>query len=505
MKRFPVDHPVSLLVAGCVGLLPAHAQSATPPDLSAQVQQLHQALAQAQAQLQQSQRQLNAVRQQLAVLETQIAATASSPAATESMAQVQAQLDGLIEQQQVQQAEIATHDQSKVESASKFPVHISGLVLFNAFGNRAAVDSAATPSIAENGPGSTGLAVHQTVLGFDATGPHLWGAESFADAQVDFDGESSFESKDYSDLRYPHNTLIRLRTAHAGLRWAHTEVWAGRDHPIVTPDMPTSLTAISNPPLAWSGSLWAWNPQLVASHDIQFSSSRALRFQAALIDVQDGIVPVVATSQSAISSGYTPPSEQSRSPGVEARFALMGSLAADHASHVGTGTYFAPHLLPDGSHYNAWAVTFDGQIQLPGHLQLTGSAYRGTALAGLGAGAYKDFAYSRDADYPTAYYYRPLDDVGGWAELKQRTSSRLEFNAAFGMDDVPASQLRRYPVDSSNPYQSLARNRTFTTNIIASPSAYMLFSFEYRHIMSSPIGSHTLASDIFGVAAGYRF
>lgn len=504
MKRSPIDPPLSLvLLVGCVTFIPARAQTVAAHDLSAQVQQLNQEVAKAQAQIQESQRQLDAMRQQLAALQAQVAAAA--PSAEQPTAPQQAELDALLEHQQVQQSEIATHEQSKVESASKFPVRVSGLVLFNAFGNTAAVDWAATPSLAEGGSGSTGLAIRQSILGLDAIGPHLWGAQSFADAHIDFDGQPQSNSSNYSGVFYLHNAILRLRTAHAGLRWTHSELWAGLDRPILSPDMPASLAATSTPPLAWSGNLWAWNPQVAAQHDVEFSNGRALRLQAALIDVQDGLLPPLATSQSTVRSLYTSFSEQSRSPGFEGRFALLGSLSAEHTSHVGAGAYVAPHLLPDGSRYNAWAVTLDAQMQLPGHFQLTGNAYRGAALSGLGAGAYKDFAYSLDRDHPGSYYYRPLDDVGGWAQLTQRPSSRLEFNTAFGIDNVFASELHQYPIPGTTAYQTLARNRTVTANIIASPSAYISLSFEYRHIMSSPIASPTLASDIFGLAAGYRF
>jgi hypothetical protein len=60
-------------------------------------------------------------------------------------------------------------------------------------------------------------------------------------------------------------------------------------------------------------------------------------------------------------------------------------------------------------------------------------------------------------------------------------------------------------VPNGTPYQNLARNRTFTGNVIYSPSAYLLFSLEYRHLESAPITGLTNASDVIGIAAGYKF
>jgi hypothetical protein len=53
--------------------------------------------------------------------------------------------------------------------------------------------------------------------------------------------------------------------------------------------------------------------------------------------------------------------------------------------------------------------------------------------------------------------------------------------------------------------QNLARNRTITGNVIYSPSAYLLFSLEYRHLESFPIVGLPAESDIIGVGAGYKF
>jgi len=103
------------------------------------------------------------------------------------------------------------------------------------------------------------------------------------------------------------------------------------------------------------------------------------------------------------------------------------------------------------------------------------------------------------------YSFRALDDMGGWAQLKERVSERLELNAAFGTDQVPASQLRPYAGDPIQYYLNQARNRTYTANVIYSPSAYLTFSMEYRHIQSSPVVEYTTSGDIIGIATGYRF
>jgi hypothetical protein len=75
---------------------------------------------------------------------------------------------------------------TKVETDSKYPLKVTGLLLFNGFVNTRQVDVSASPAYALPGPGSTGLSLRQTVLGLDARGPHLFNATSHADLRVDF-------------------------------------------------------------------------------------------------------------------------------------------------------------------------------------------------------------------------------------------------------------------------------------------------------------------------------
>ncbi len=510
--------PLALIVFGFSGPILHGQTTVNRESLSQQIQKLTESMARTQAQVEQSQRELDEMRKELTALQLQLAQSGSTAATSpspvpvpalssttqSSPAETTATIEQLRQHQAMQESQIATHEQTKVESESKYPVKITGLLLLNGFVNTGAVDMAATPTLALPGAGSTGASVRQTVLGFDARGPHLFGARSYADLRVDFDGspQSGSTVTNYSGYYNTNTTLLRLRTAHAALQWKDTEAYFSLDRPIFSPDTPTSLTAIAVPALAWSGNLWTWNPQLGVTQDFGLAGSRDLRLQAALIDVGDApLSPTISAS------GAVPPAsiaEQSRWPGVEAHVALLGSRQNDDNSHFGVGGYFAPHHSSLGYDFNAWAATMDGRLLLPAHLQLTGSIYRGLALGGLGGGAYKDFAYHFDPDTGD-YYFRSLDDVGGWAQFKEKLTERIEFNVAFGLDNVFADELRRYAVSGGTMYQNLARNRTYTGNVIYSPSAYLMFSLEYRHLESTPVIGAPAGSNIIGLAAGYKF
>jgi hypothetical protein len=512
--------PVLICVYGYSGprLLAQSTQSANQESVPEQIQRLTEAMAKAQSQLEQSQQQLEELRQQLAALQRQMAQTGSPvtpptstspPLASSSSVQppppaTTAAVDDLRERQAIQESQIATHEQTKVESESKYPVKITGLLLFNGFVNTRQVNVAATPTVALLGTGSTGASVQQSILGFDARGPHLFGARSYADLRIDFDGSATYGAPTtvYAGYYDTSIAILRLRTAHAGLQWKNTAAYFSFDRPIISPDAPTSLTAVAEPALAWSGNLWTWNPQVGLTQDIRFASTHDVRLQGALIDVGDA--PVSTVSAAAATSTVVPSAaEQSRWPGEEARVALLGPKLED-GSHLGVGGYFAPHLSPAGTRFDAWAATVDAKLLLPARLQFTGTFYRGAALGGLGGGAFKDFGFVVEPE-SDRYYFRPYDDVGGWAQLKEKLTERWEFNAAFGMDNVFASELRPYYVPGGTMYQNLAKNQTYTGNVIFSPVAYLLFSLEYRHLESTPVVGAPAESNIIGIAAGYKF
>ena len=467
-------------------------QPATPDAAAQRLDQLGAAIAQAQAQVAASQRQLEELKQQLALLRQQtLEHSVQAPGATQNASVTSvpeaANADRQAEQQAMQESEIATLDQEKVESDSKYPVKISGLILFNAFTNSSGVDLPATPTVTIGGQGSTGASVRQTLFGIDARGPSIFGATSRADARVDFYGTAAQGG-------YNSGGLVRLRTAQAMLTWQRAEAFVNVERPLISPLTPTSLTSVAEPALAWSGNLWVWVPQAGArfTGDLAGSGLRA-RVEAALVDVPD--------PPTAAYAGVTSLAEASRRPGTELRLTLLGH-DDDRSAQLGVGGYFSPHRLANGAAFNSWAGTTDYRVPLGRYVELSGSGYRGQALGGLGGGGYQDYATRLSSN---GLQFRALEDVGGWSQVKYRATQKLDFNTAFGIDNVFAGQLRPYAVANGSVYQNIARNRTLFTNVIFSPSAYLLFSFEYRHLLTAPVTGVPWTADVFGLAAGYRF
>ena len=488
---------LGLLLSGVGGL--AQSQPAADESLEVKVQQLTEALGQAQKQIEQSQHELDELRLQMKALQQQVASP--NPGTSESdFARLSTAVDQIREEQAVEQTQIATHEQSKVESDSKFPVKVTGLVLLTGFVNTAQVDNPVSPSIILSGAGSTGASMRQTVLGLDARGPHLFNAETHADVRVDFDGVPI--SNGNAANAYAGGVL-RLRTAHADLEWNRTQAFFALDHPIVSPNSPTSFTAVAVPAMGWSGNLWTWNPQAGIRQDFTLPGAQRIRAQAALIDVMN---PVQIYDGTAAQAAITTPTtaELSRWPGAEGRLAFLGG-AENSGIQLGAGGLFVPHRSIGGTRFNSWAGTLDYRIPVTAHAEISGGGYWGAALGGLGGGAFKDYVFSLNPLSPRGYSFENLHAIGGWTQFKARMNQEFEFNAAAGTDQVPASELRPYAGDAAAYYLNLARTLTYTGNVIYHPSAYLTFSLEYRHLQSAPVNEYSTSGEILGIATGYSF
>jgi hypothetical protein len=477
------------------------AQTASPSSTEQKVERLTAAVAQVEAQMLANQKQLEELRQELAALQVQMAAeknsaaTPAQPLAADAstVPAPPATLEEIRERQEMQESQIATHEVTKVETQSKYPLKLSGLLLFNGFVNTRQVDVSVAPSYAVPGSGNTGLSLRQTVLGFDARGPRVFGATSHGDLRVDF-----FAGSNQSN--YAASGILRLRTAHVDLDWQHTQAFVELDRSILEPNEPTSLLAVALPELAWAGNLWNWSPQVGVSHDFAISDTSSFKVQAALIDTFDprppGSTPTATVTQT----------ESSRWPGTEARLAFERGTK-DGKAALGAGGYFSPHRTGVGDAFNAWAGTVDLHLPVTRHFDFTANAYRGQSLDGLGAGGYINYYYLYSYGYPTPH---ALDDVGGWTQLKARAGQRVEFNTGIGADNPFAKEVKAaaaYMADLSPgaTYSGLARNRAVYSNVIWSPNAYLQFSLEYKRLWTNYASGPTAFSDSIGLGAGYKF
>src|SRR5262252_6761515 len=85
----------------------------------------------------------------------------------------------------------------------------------------------------------------------------------------------------------------------------------------------------------------------------------------------------------------------------------------------------------------------DLTLPLGNHFEFTGQFYRGRATGGLGGGIGQSVLWNESLLDPATDVYG-LDSIGGWAQLKYKATSKLQFNGAFGQDNPFARQLRQF-------------------------------------------------------------
>ncbi len=379
----------------------------------------------------------------------------------------------LEEEYQLLSGKVDDQYQTKVESASKYRVRLSGIVLMNLVSNQGVVDSTDLPTLAYARPagdsgGSFGATLRQSEIGFETFGPSVAGAKTRADLQLDFAGG-------FPPVPNGINSgLVRLRTGTMRMDWTNTSVVAGQDGIFFSPNSPTSFASLAAPALSAAGNLWGWVPQIRVEHRVSLGEESSLLLQGGILDPVSGEVP---NSGSYRQAG---PGESSRQPAYGTRVAWTRSVFGQPL-RVGVGGYYSRQDYGFNRNVDGWAGMADIELPLSHQFSLSGKFYRGRALGGLYGGIGRSVLFSGDPTLASTEI-QALNSVGGWAQLKYRPASKWEFNAAFGMDNPYASDLKyfQYPQAYGDP--TLARNQGSFVNMIYRPRSDLLFSAEYRHL-----------------------
>ncbi|MBV8674477.1 MAG: hypothetical protein JOZ33_13670 [Acidobacteriaceae bacterium] len=426
-------------------------------------------LAEMRQELKQSRQEVEELKKEVGELREELAA--GSAGGAENLKEA---VDQLRDDQQVIQSQVKTLDQVKVESESKYPLRLTGMVLFNSFVVDGAVDNPILPLIAlPRTPvwvhHSLGATLEQTQLGLSATGPKLWNARTSADIATDFFSSS------YTTIPPPTGMNLRLRTASVYLDWKKNQVSAGQQTPLITPLSPTSFATVGVPALAWAGNLWTWLPQATFIQRAMIRDSSHAVFGFGLLDPEAGDV----TGEQAYGVN-----RRNLQPGYEGRIAYEWGDPSRPYELGGSGYYTRQLYYGSGTIQNQaldfWAGTADWRVPIPRVGELSGEFYRGRGLGDLGGGAFKNVVVEYGSNYASG-----LNATGGWAQWKSRLSPSLEVNAYFGMDNAQASQVRnQVPAANATPYSYLVKNQSTAANIIFRPKTYLVFSGEYRYLKS---------------------
>jgi hypothetical protein len=410
----------------------------------------------------------------------------------------------LEEEYQLLSGKVDDQYQTKVESASKYRLRLSGIVLMNLVSNHGAVDSIDLPTLSYPGRpgdsgGSFGATLRQSQIGFEVFGPTVAGAKTRADLQLDLAG--GFPSVPNGI----NSGLLRLRTATMRMDWTNTSIVVGQDSIFFSPNSPTSFASLAIPALSAAGNLWGWIPQIRVEHRISVGDQSSLLFQAGILDPVAGELPASIPGTEGDGGYYRQagPGEASRQPAYATRVAWTRNLFGQPL-RLGVGAFYSRQDYGFSRNIDGWAAMTDIDLPLSSRFSLSGKLYRGKALGGLYGGIGRSVLFNSDPSLPTTEI-QGLNSVGGWAQLKYRPANKWEFNGAFGMDNPYATDLEYFPYSQSYVDPSLSRNKGSFGNVIYRPRSDLLFSAEYRHITTYTINNGSSSAGQLNLMMGVLF
>jgi hypothetical protein len=387
--------------------------------------------------------------------------------------------------------------QTKVESGSRYRVRLSGLVMLNLFGNRGVPDSIDAPGVSVvggvlDGRGSFAGSLRQSQIGLEAFGPEWAGAKITGDLRLDFAG--GFPDTENGVAL----GLMRLRTGNVRFNWSHTSLTAGQDSPMFSPLSPTSVIALAQPEFSYMGNLWTWVPQVQLQHWIGLGATQQLTLAAGILDPLTGEPPRSQFDRVAQAG------EVSRQPGYSARIGWASASNDDQPMSFTAGGYFSRQNWGFDREVEGWAATADWQLPLLPRLSMKGELYRGKALGGFGASNGQS-VLSSDVLQNQLAVVNGLDTVGGWTQASFQATPTLQINAGYGLDNPFSAEIRQFASRQNLLNPELGRNSGEMANVIYRPRSDLLFSVEYRHLMSSRLTNVRASAENVGMGVGLLF
>ena len=505
LTKYSVGLFTLLLLAACAGAQNSAAAArqdetvmSAVHDLQEQVRQLREAVVEIRSESAQYRAETLALRQELQQTRAELAAgkTTAETGTTTANAAPQAEpeqgtqvaigapmedrVSKLEEDSQLLNAKINEQYQTKVSSASKYRVRLSGIVLMNLFSNRGVFDSQDFPTFVGrpyrgNPNGSFGATLRQSEIGLEVFGPRIAGASTRGDVRFDFAGGFPVIPNGVN------SGIVRLRTATMHLDWKNTSVVAGQDEAFFTPLSPTSFASVAEPAFSEAGNLWEWVPQVRIEHRFDLSSNSNLLLQGGILDNLTGDLPVSQW-------GNIPQAgERSGQPAYAARVA-WSRHAFGQPLTLGAGGYYSRQDWWFSRYLDGWVGTADWDLPLSHGFSVSGEFYRGRGAGALGGGMGRSVILSGPIIFPNVQL-RAVNSLGGWSQAKFRATEKLEFNVAFGIDNPLAGDIRAFPLGESNSGlpATLKQNRSSFLNFIYRPHQNILFSAQYNHLSTSQL------------------
>ncbi len=505
---------LALLLSGSVARAQSAPASSTPdvrPELAGKIEQLTKSLEQTQVELAQSRTEIQQLRVTLQEVLDRMNNLATGPAAVSapeaaSSAALPQTPTGETRPAQISQddwdilnARVDEQRQTKVESASRYRLKLSGIALFNAFAGYGQVDNADVPSIAVPkfagySDGNVGASVRQSIIGLTGIGPTVFGARTSADVQMDFFGGLP------SGYGATSSGVAEVRLARIRFDWKDTSVVSGLDYPFFSPNLPTTYMSVVVPGFASAGNLWTWTPTVRVEQrfDGVFSP---FKVEAGFLDPSSAPYYVPNSNERIVS-----PTQNSRQPTYALRLSAS-TKSEDRPASIGFSGVYSPQRFIYGYEVAGWAGTMDWKFPLLPRTELSGEFFTGRGLDGFGGLAQSTLRPVDLLQYVTATapQLASIGVIGGWSQFKVRVDSRNEFNVAAGTGGRNSAGLREYATTNSFLTSVPARNQMLFANYVFKPRSDLLFSAEYRRLRTYELTGAPSTAGQVGLAIGFLF
>jgi len=371
----------------------------------------------------------------------------------------------------VLESRTADLDQSKISSSQRFPISLTGMLLFNAFMNGRSSGGAEYPVTAGLTPSTAGdgATVRQTILGLKFSGPGLpWGGKASGSIYMDFFGGTSA----------PFNNLFHIRTAALDFAWKNTTLTVGQDKPIISPRDPVSFAQVGISPLTGAGNLWDWNPQVRVEQRFLFGENTGLRAQAGVYETTENYGPLLPAE-------YANTLERSR-PAYQARFEIFHGNERRRIEIAPGFSLGSTHVA--GQSVQSRIASLDWLIRPFQLLEFSGEAFNGQDVAGLGALAGFTILPSESAI--------PVHSHGEWGQVALFPAARLSLHIYAG---------EQYNRTSDLPSYGVRRNFSYAGNLMYKLAPNVMAALEAAQTRTEYLGSLLRLNNHYDLALAYLF
>lgn len=378
----------------------------------------------------------------------------------------------LVERMEVAEQRVAELDQTRVTTDNKFPVSLTGMLLFNAYLNGQSSAGGQYPVVvpASGRNSGAGATFRQTVLGLRVDGPTVFGGGKVKGSIfMDFFGGGT-----------GLNQTMRLRVATLDVAWKNTTVGFAFDKPIIAPREPDSLAQVGVSPLTGTGNLWLWQPQVRVEHRRAWKDRVGVQAQAGLYQT--------AESGTGLATDYADSLASSR-PGYEGRFEVWAQKGSKRIE-VAPGFHVSSSRVI-GQSVPSRIFTLDWMLRPASRVELTG-AYFGGENTGVVGGLRQGITILYPKGQATA---QAVHSQGGWAQLKFRATQRTSFNFFGGQQDDRNKNLLSTGV---------TKNQAYGANMMYRWGSNFITSFEASQVRTSYF-ANTRINPHYDLSIAYLF